>query len=109
MITNFLRAHPAVQPQIIEAGFYFFSYGFFSLLWMRYIHHFLSVRPPQLKWLIGSIAAPLGLSLGLEAFCLIVGHGPSLQATAASAAGVFTSILIPFLYGLIASRCSAPY
>lgn len=108
VMTNFLRAHPTVQSQIIEVGFYFFSYCFFSLLWMRYIHHFLSVRPPQLKWLIGSLAAPAGLLLGLEGFCLIAGHGPNLQAVGAPAAGILASTVSVFLYGLTTLRFSSP-
>lgn len=105
VMTNFLRAHPTAQPLIIELGFYFLSYAFFSVLWMRYIHHFLSVKPPQLKWLIGSLAMPVGLLLGLGAFCLIAGHGLNLQAVAASAVGVLLTVAPLLLYGLV---CKPP-
>lgn len=108
VVTNFLRAHTTAQLQIIEVGFYFCSYAFFSMLWMRYIHHFLTVKPPQLKWLIGSLAMPVGLLSGLEVFCLIASHGLNLQAVTVPIAGILAATVPSFLYGLIVARFSTP-
>lgn len=101
MMTNFLRANSASSITLLEIGLYFSAYAFFSLLWMRYIHHFLPVRPPQIRWLAGAAAVPFGILLGIEIFCLIAGHSSNLSAILISSAGIALAVISLLFYGLI--------
>jgi VanZ family protein len=104
LLTNFLRAHPGSPLAAAGEWFYLFGYSFFVMLWLRYIHHFLPVRPPQWKWLLGAVAVPMGLLAGLELYCAFTGCGVDLWVVAigmAAISGVVGSVLI---YGLLCGR-----
>lgn len=101
VMTNFFCANPAFEPHFVRLSFYFFSYAFFSLLWISYINHFLSLRPAEIKWLISSTAAPALLLLSFEVFCLIAGHNLNIPNFLAAFAGILTVVIPIFFYRFI--------
>jgi hypothetical protein len=111
-MTNFLRAHPGVVEPRIDLLLCACAYIFFTLLWLRFIHHFLSVKAPQGKWLFGALALPIGLMMAIELFCVIVGYGLS-AIWPLSAIVAISFAIAPFLtYGLFRNKTqaqAAPY
>ena len=107
-VTNFTRAHPLVGGPRVDLLFCACAYVFLTLLWLRFIHHFLPVKPPQGRWLLGAAALPIGLMGAFEVFCAITGHGFSL-VWALLAAGATAAAVAPFfIYGLLRSKTARP-
>jgi len=48
-ITNITRANLAELVPVTNAIFYLFAYAIFSMLWICYMHLFLSLKPPKSK------------------------------------------------------------
>ncbi|MFA5553177.1 MAG: VanZ family protein [Phycisphaerae bacterium] len=109
VMTNFLRTNAGDTLSHLEIMLYSGSYAFFSLLWMRYIHHFFKVKPPQMRWLIGALAIPCGMLFGFELFCLIAGHGSNLPANIVSLGGIFIAVISALLYGLFLRNFAEKY
>ena len=95
--TNIIRKNPSLFDSEINIVFYLCSYGFLTLLWLRYIHNFFSIKPPERKWLLLAFSLPVGLLCVLEIFGLIAGHAskimPPLAAIAAIAIVIFAALL----------------
>jgi VanZ family protein len=106
-MTNFLRAHPAVEGLRISLLFCACVYAFFTLLWLRYIHHFLPVKAPQGKWLLGALALPTGLMAAVELFCAVAGYKFSVIWPLSSAAATFIAIVPFFTYALFRNKTQA--
>jgi len=51
------------------------GYAFFSLLWAGYMNYSLGIKPPEVRWLVGALALPLGFLLLVELFCGLAGSG----------------------------------
>jgi hypothetical protein len=97
ILTNSLRANIAEQLPILDAAFHFCAYSFFSMLWARYIHNFLHVKPPQFRWFIGVLALPAGLLFAFEIFLLFAGNELRPLSMLTSFVGIITVVLIIFL------------
>ncbi len=99
-MTNFLRAYPVVKGPRIDLLFCACAYAFFTLLWLRFIHHFLRIKPPRGKWLFAAAALPIGLMLAIELYCTLVDYRFSSAWLLSAIAATFAAI-VPFLtYGL---------
>jgi len=57
-LTNLTRANLAELLPITNAMFHLFAYGFFTMLWLQYIHLFLPMKAPKPKWMIAALALP---------------------------------------------------
>lgn len=104
IFTNFYRAKPDNLIFINSTIFFFCAYGFFTALWLRYVHHFLPVKCPQGKWLFGALALPLGLLLAMEGFCALVGYSFNKMSFAASAAAMGIVVVVVYVYGLLTGK-----
>ncbi len=107
VMTNFLRAQPVVEGLRIDLLFCACVYVFFTLLWLRYIHHFLPVKAPQGKWLLGALALPTGLMAAVELFCAVAGYKFSAIWLLSAVAAIFTVVAPFFTRGLFKSRAAA--
>ncbi len=104
IVTNLTQINLVNQYPLINAAFHFLAYAFFSLLWIRYIYHFLPIKPPQSKWLIGVLVLPIGFMLAVEAFYVIAGNDFRLQNVIISAAAVAAVALTIYLIALFRRR-----
>lgn len=99
-ITNITRANLAELIPITNAMFHLFAYIIFSVLWICYIHLFLSIKPPKLRWLFTALAGPTVLLLTVKLFSVILGKGFGLREVIVSAAGITAVITIIYLIAL---------
>ena len=100
--TNLTRqANWPEQFPVINAAFCFFAYGSFCLQWMRYIHHFLPVKAPQSRWLVGALALPIALLTATELFSIAAGGGFRLQDAAVSLSGIAMAAMAVFMTALL--------
>jgi VanZ family protein len=97
LFTNFVRANPAEWIALPGSIFYLLSYAFFSVLWMRWMYHFVPVRIPESKWLIGALSMPLLFLTLTNLFSLIVVGNGNILSMVFSAAGVITTVSITYL------------
>ena len=87
-ITNITRANLAELVPVTNAMFHLFAYPIFTMLWVRYVQPFPSLRPPKARWLITALAAPIGLLLTVKLFSVILGKGFAMPDTIISVAGI---------------------
>ncbi len=106
IFTNFVEANPLDIFIITGSLFYLFAYGFFTILWLRWMHHFLPVRIPEPKWLIGALSLPLGLMLMVNLFCLFAGGKITILNAAVSVGGIAATVIPTYLTALFRYRLS---
>ncbi|MFZ0034975.1 MAG: VanZ family protein [Sedimentisphaerales bacterium] len=99
-LTNFTRANLAELVPITNAIFHFFAYGFFTVLWIQYIHLFLPMKAPKPKWMIAASAPPIGFLLTVKLFSVIFGKDFGVQDVIISIAGVTTVVATIYLIAL---------
>ncbi len=87
-ITNITRANLAELVPVTNAMFHLFAYPIFSMLWICYMHLYLSIKPPKAKWLIAALAVPIGLLLTVKLFSVILGKGFGLWEVIISIVGI---------------------
>ncbi len=97
LFTNFVRANPAEWIALPGSIFYLLSYAFFSVLWMRWMYHFVPVRIPDSKWLIGTLSVPLFFLTLTNLFSLIVVGNGTILSMVLSAGGIITAVSITYL------------
>jgi VanZ family protein len=88
VLTNFIQANTVVPPPAINAAFHLFAYGFFTMLWIRYIYLFLPMKAPKPKWMITALALPIGFLLTVKLFSVIFGKDFGVQDVIISVAGI---------------------
>jgi len=99
-ITNITRANLAELVPVTNAMFHLFAYAIFSILWICYMHLFLSLKPPTLKWLIAALAGPTVLLLTVKLFSVILGKGFGLREVIVSLVGIASTITLIYLVAL---------
>jgi len=104
LLTNLARVNPAELLPITNAVFHPFAYGFFTILWIQHIHHFLSLKAPQLKWLIVTLALPTGLLLVVKLYSVISGRYFGIWDIILSAIGIAAVVVTIFLTALFRLR-----
>lgn len=97
LLTNLCRANPADLLPVTSVMFYLFAYGFFTLLWIRYMHLFLSLKAPQPKWLFVASVLPIAFLLIVKLFSIILGKPFSVWNVIISAAGIAVVVITIFL------------
>jgi len=68
------------------------------------MYHFLPVRAPQYKWLIGALAVPTGLLIGVELFSTVAGGGFKAANIIISLIGIGAVVATIFLRALFGHR-----
>ena len=99
-ITNITRANLAELVPVTNAIFHLFAYPIFSMLWICYMHLYLSLKPPKPKWLMAALAVPIGLLLTVKLFSVILGKGFGLREVIISVVGIAAVITIIYLITL---------
>jgi len=88
----------------VMAMFYLFAYVFFTVLWIRHIHHFLSLKAPKPKWLIVALALPTGFLFAVTLFSIISGKNFAARDAIFSAVGIAMVVGITYLAALSRQR-----
>ncbi len=91
-LTNFARTNPADVLPVTNATFYFLAYGFFCLLWLRYMCHILPFRTPEFKWIAVALAPPIGLLICSELFAAFASKGFEPSRSIAATAGIISAV-----------------
>ncbi len=97
LFTNFVRANPAEWIALPGSIFYLLSYTFFSMLWIRWMYHFVPVRVPESKWLIGALGMPLFFLTLTNLFSLIVVGNGNILSMVLSVAGIMAAVFTAYL------------
>jgi VanZ family protein len=99
-LTNFTRANLADLVPITNEMFHLFAYGFFTMLWLQYIHLFLPMKAPKPKWMIAALALPIGFLLTVKLFSVIFGKDFVVQDVIISTVGIITVVATIYLIAL---------
>ncbi len=100
VLTNFTRANLADLVPITNAVFHLFAYGFFTMLWLRYIHLLLPIKAPKPKWMIAALALPVGFLLTVKLFSVIFGKDFGVKDVIISVAGIAAVVITTCLIAL---------
>jgi VanZ family protein len=99
-LTNLIRANLAELLPITNAIFHLFAYGFFTMLWLQYIHLFLPMKAPKPKWMIAALVLPIGFLLTVKSFSVIFGKDFVVQDVIISIVGIITVVATTYLIAL---------
>jgi len=99
-LTNYTRANLADLVPIANAMFHLFAYGFFTMLWLQYIHLFLPMKAPKPKWVITALALPAGLLLTVKSFSIISGKDFGVKDAIIAVAGITAVVATTYLIAL---------
>jgi len=100
LLTNLARANIAVLLPITNAAFHLFAYAFFTMLWIRHVNHFLTLKVTSPKWLIVALALPIGFLSVVKLFSVISGRYFGVQDVIISAAAITAVVATVFLLAL---------
>jgi hypothetical protein len=100
LLTNLARADLADLLPITSAMFYLFAYGLFTILWIQHMRLSLSLRAPQLKWLIGALVLPMVFLSTVKLFSVILDKNFAIRGVVLSAAGIAAVVATVFLTAL---------
>ncbi|MHC4635979.1 MAG: VanZ family protein [Planctomycetota bacterium] len=100
-LANLTRINSTSLPPLTNAIFLFLAFGAFTLLWVRYIHHYLKPKPPEFKWLIISLALPIGFLSVVELFALLKTSGLRTYNIIISLIAVSAVLVVFFLTALL--------
>ncbi|NQT03756.1 MAG: VanZ family protein [Planctomycetes bacterium] len=95
-ITNISRANLAELVPVTYSVFHLFAYAIFTMLWIQYLHLYLSLKPPKSQWLVSALAGPTVLLLTVKLFSIVLGKVLGLQE-------VFISVVA--LAAVVATTC----
>ncbi|KPL21755.1 MAG: hypothetical protein AMJ75_09370 [Phycisphaerae bacterium SM1_79] len=99
-ITNIARANLAELLPMANAMFHLFAYAIFTTLWAQYMHLFLSVRGPNVRWLISALAVPTLLLFTVKLFSVILGRNLAMADIIISVGGIAAVVAPTYLTGL---------
>jgi len=105
-LTNVARANLALLLPALNAMFHLFSYAIFTMLWIQVIHLNLTPKPPKLKWLMVSLALPLGLLLATKVFSVIIGRTFGPMDVILAVSGIATVVVVSYLTTLFRRRAT---
>lgn len=103
-LTNITRANVAELLPIASAIFYLSAYGFFTALWIRYIHLFLTMKVPEHKWLLTALALPMALLITVKLFSILLVRNFAIQNVIISAAGTVAVVMVTYLVALLRDK-----
>jgi VanZ family protein len=104
LLTNLCRNNPADLLPVTSVMFYLFAYGFFTLLWIRYMNLFLLLKAQRPKWLLGALVLPMTFLLIVKLSSVILGRPFSIQNVIISAAAIAVVVITIFLAALFHRR-----
>jgi hypothetical protein len=96
-ITNIARADLAELVPVAYAIFHLFAYAIFTILWIRYLHLYLSLKPPKFQWLVSALAGPTFLLLTVKLSSMVLGKFLGLQEVFISAVAIAAVVSVTSL------------
>jgi len=99
-ITNIAQANLAEMVPVAYAIFHLFAYAIFTMLWIQYIHLYLSLKPPKPQWLVLALAGPTVLLLTVKLFSIALGKVLGLQEVIISVVAFAAVVVITYLMKL---------
>jgi hypothetical protein len=84
--------------------FHLFSYAIFTMLWLQFIHLYLTPKPPKLQWLTVSLALPTGFLLAVKLSSAILGRGFRLTDVILAVVGIAAVVATIYLTALLRRR-----
>jgi len=100
-LTNAAKANLRDLMPITNAMFHFFAYGFFTVVWIQYIHRYLLPKAQGGKWLVTSLALPTGFLLIVKIVSSILGKEIVAKDVVIAGSGILTAFLLVSLIGLL--------
>ncbi|HUT29781.1 MAG TPA: VanZ family protein [Sedimentisphaerales bacterium] len=101
LMTNLARANVAELLPIASAIYYLLAYGLFTLLWIKHMRLYLSLRAPGLRWAALALVVPGCFLLIVKLGSVVLGKNFTWEGVAFSAGGIAAVVLI----SLVASFC----
>ena len=101
LLTNLAKTNPAELVPFANAMFHLLAYAFFTASWIRYIHHYLTTKPPHFKWLTVTLALPAALLLLVKLSSVILNRHFGLQNLILAAAGVIITVNAALIVALV--------
>ena len=99
-ITNVARANLAELVPVAYAMFHLFAYAIFTMLWIQYMHIYLSLKPLKPKWLVSALAGPTVLLLTVKLFSIALGKVLGLQEIIISVVALAAVVVSTYLMTL---------
>lgn len=99
-ITNIARANLAELVPVAYAIFHLFAYAIFTMLWIQYLHLYLSLKPPKPQWLVSALAGPTVLLLTVKLFSIALGKVLGLQEIIISVVALVAVVVTTYLMTL---------
>ena len=97
IFTNIVRANPGDFLALPGAIFYLISYIVFTILWIRWMYHFVPVRVSEPKRLIGALSLPMGFLILTDLFSLVATESFSVISTTLSVVGIVSAVFAVYL------------
>ena len=96
-VTNLSRIDTLWQIPYLNTAFHFTGYAFFTLVWIQFMHRFVTGLNSQVKWLLAALSMPFGLLCLVKACSVLMGKNVGsidcLTALTAIVSAVFISWL----------------
>ena len=99
LLTNLTRTNPAELMPITNAIFHPYAYAAFTILWIRNIYLFAQLRVHKPKWLLITLALPIGLLSVVKLFSVISGRSFGVLHVISS---IIAIVVVAVLHHLIA-------
>ena len=99
-LTNLARANPADLLPVTNTAFHFFAYGFFTILWIQYMHFFLSLKAPKPKWLIVALTLPMGFLLAVKLSSVVLGKNFAVRDVIIAVVGIAAVVVTIYVIAL---------
>lgn len=100
LLTNLCRANLTDLLPITSLLFHLLAYGLFTMLWIRYMYLFLSLKAPQRKWLFGALSLPIAFLLTVKLFSVVLDKNFSVQNVVISCVGIAVAVMAVYLTAL---------
>lgn len=104
ILTNFVKADLGRLVALPRGTLGLLAYGFFSLLWLKYIFNFLPIKAPAFRWLIRALILPVCLLFVVELFSIFVGRGFMLLRLVLSVLGIAGAVIPVYFAALIRQK-----
>ena len=100
LLTNLTRVNLADLLPVTNVTFHLFAYGFFTILWIQYIHFFLSLKAPKPKWLIVALTLPMGFLLAVKLSSVVLGKNFAVRDVIIAVVGIAAVVVTIYVIAL---------
>lgn len=104
LLTNLARTNPAELMPITNAIFHPYCYAAFTILWIRNIYLFAKPNIHKPKWLLITLALPIGLLSVVKLFSVITGRSFGIRHVISSIIAIAVVAVLHHLIALYRQR-----